>query len=87
MKEFYCATTPIAIAIIIMCVMIENKFFGDFEDDNTRERIKINIEIYNSMQRIMLLTLTLLLLFTPVVNLIISVIYGSLIIMQIIKNK
>lgn len=86
MNEFYLATTPSAIATIFLCVVIENKFPDVFKESNQKGRIKISIDTSDPIQRLMLIITIILLLFTPIINLIISFIYGINIIIGVIKN-
>lgn len=85
MNEFYLVTTQAAIVNIVLCVIMENKFPQIFKEDNEKCRIKISIDIYDPMQRVMLILGIVLLLFTPIVNLVISFIYGIGIIIEVIK--
>ncbi|WP_102398910.1 hypothetical protein [Haloimpatiens massiliensis] len=85
MNEFYLATTPSAIATILLCVIIENKFPQIFKDDNEKRKIKISVNTSDPIQGTMLIITIFVLLFTPYLNLIISFIYGSSIIIEVIK--
>lgn len=86
MNEFYMATTPSAVATILLCILIENKFPNVFKDSDKKGSIKISVDTSNPVQVAMLIITIYLLLFTPVINLIISFIYGINIIIEVIKN-
>lgn len=86
MNEFYLVTTPAAIVNIVLCVIMENKFPDVFKDSDKKGRIKISIDTSDPTQRAMLIISIFLLLFTPIINLVLSFIYGGSIIIQVIKN-
>lgn len=72
-REFFNTSTPIA--ILILCVLIENTFPQVFKDKGKSKKIRISIDLSDWRHCLFLVTVIGLILFTPGLNLAISIVY------------
>lgn len=85
-REFFYTSTPEAIAILILCILIENKFPDAFKGNSKRKKIKVSIDLSDWRQVVFLVIAVGVILLTPVINLLVSITYSFFVIYQIYRN-
>lgn len=86
LTEFYFETTPPSILLILMCVIFQNVFCDAFK---TREEAQfiIDVNLSNSKQCFYFIITCTVILFTPILNVFISVVYLIIILRDTIESK
>lgn len=84
-RGFFNVSTSMAVTIIILCVLVENAFPDVFKDNDKKKRIRISIDLNDWRHCLFLLTAIWVILFTPGLNLIISIFYSLFVLYQIYR--
>lgn len=84
-RELFSTSTPDAIAILIVCILIENKFSDAFKGNGKCKKTRISIDLSDWRHCIFLLTVIGVILFTPGLNLAISMFYSFFVLYQVYK--
>ena len=84
-REFFYTSTPAAIAILIVCILVENKFPQVFKDNGKSKKIRISIDLNDWRHFLFLLTSIFVIIFTPGLNLAVSMVYSFFVLQQIYR--
>jgi len=84
-RGIFNVSTSMAITVIILCVLVENVFPDVFKDNDKKKRIRISIDPSDWRHCLFLITVIGLILFTPGLNLAISIFYSFFLLYQVYK--
>lgn len=84
-RAFFNSSTPAAIAMLIICVLIENKFPDVFKDNGKGKKIRMSIDLTDWRHCLFLITAIGVILYTPGLNLVISISYSLFVLHQVYR--
>ena len=84
-RGIFNVSTYMAVVILILCVLIENAFPDVFKDNDKKKRIRISIDPSDWRHCLFLLTAIGVVLFTPVLNFAIPIMYSLFVLYKIYR--